>query len=481
LNETITVSRTPAEAFRYIADFRSTEEWDATAFRARKLTPGPVQCGTQFEVDCKLPLGSVRIHYEVSELVPDTLIELRGRCALFTVVDRIQFSAVEQGTQVDYEAEFDYRGPLALFEQSMLPGMRAMGRKALAGMRRALENAFPAPQISAANARADALVVPGLALFSRLGYRRGRRHFNPISTDMRERHVLITGASAGLGLAAAQRLADMGAQLTLVMRNPDKAEKVREALTAESGNAHIAVEIADLALMRDVDALLSRLVRAGRPIDVLVNNAGALYNPRRETEEGLEASFALLLLSPYRLTLGLKPLLQAAAPGARVINVVSGGMYSQPLEVRKLIAREQNYSGSVAYARCKRALMVLTEQWAAAWAEQGIVVNAMHPGWADTPGVESSLPGFHRLTRAILRSPEEGADTIVWLAAAAEADKLSGKLFLDREPRTTHLRKSTQESPQEREKLAQFMAGFTEELKGGIKKAGPKSEGSAAA
>jgi NAD(P)-dependent dehydrogenase (short-subunit alcohol dehydrogenase family) len=192
----------------------------------------------------------------------------------------------------------------------------------------------------------------------------------------------------------------------------------------------------------------------------LINNAGALFNPRALTAEGLEQSFALLLLSPVRLTLGLKPLL-ARAGAARVINVVSGGMYSQKLNVDELICPEQGYSGSVAYAKAKRALMVTTEQWAQEWADDNIVVNAMHPGWANTPGVENALPGFHKLTRLILRSPAEGADTINWLAVATEAGKISGKLFLDREPRTTHLMSSTVEEHAEREKLRQFLANFT--------------------
>ena len=136
-------------------------------------------------------------------------------------------------------------------------------------------------------------------------------------------------------------------------------------------------------------------------------------------------------------------------------------MYSQQLEVGKLIAQPEGYSGSVAYARAKRALMVMTEQWAQDWAEEGIVVNAMHPGWADTPGVESALPGFHKLTKKILRSPEEGADTIVWLAAATEAGKVSGKLFLDREPRTTYLLSSKVEADGEREALVDFLSNFS--------------------
>ena len=84
----------------------------------------------------------------------------------------------------------------------------------------------------------------------------------------------------------------------------------------------------------------------------------------------------------------------------------------------------------------------------------------MHPGWANTPGVESALPTFHTITRPILRTPEEGADTIIWLAAATEAGEVSGKLFLDREPRTTHLMAKTRETPDERDKLMCFLEGF---------------------
>lgn len=273
------------------------------------------------------------------------------------------------------------------------------------------------------------------------------------------KHVVITGASAGLGRAAAIGLARRGAELTLVIRSEDKAQELLDAIRRETGNHRVRVELADLALMADVDALVQRMRARGRPIDVLINNAGALFNPREVTPEGLEKSFALLLLSPVRLTLGLQPLLVQAGH-ARVVNVVSGGMYTQPLEVDLLQAPEADYSGSVAYARCKRALMVVTEQWAQAWADQGIVVNAMHPGWADTPGIQSALPGFHRLTRRVLRSPEEGADTMVWLAMATEAGKVSGALFLDREPRTTHLRRGTRESPGERERLRAFLAAF---------------------
>jgi NAD(P)-dependent dehydrogenase (short-subunit alcohol dehydrogenase family) len=104
--------------------------------------------------------------------------------------------------------------------------------------------------------------------------------------------------------------------------------------------------------------------------------------------------------------------------------------------------------------------MVMTQEWAKEWADEGIVVNAMHPGWADTPGVRESLPQFRRLTRSVLRSAEEGADTIVWLAVATEAGDASGELFLDREIRPPHLVKSTREPVGEREQLLKLLREF---------------------
>jgi NAD(P)-dependent dehydrogenase (short-subunit alcohol dehydrogenase family) len=142
---------------------------------------------------------------------------------------------------------------------------------------------------------------------------------------------------------------------------------------------------------------------------------------------------------------------------ARVINVVSGGMYTQKLKLNQLMMEAEHYKGSVAYARAKRALTVLTELWSEQWREDNIVVNSMHPGWADTPGVQSALPGFRRLTQRVLRNAEEGADTIVWLARASEAGLVSGKLFLDREPRTTHLQSATRESTEERMQLIPWL------------------------
>lgn len=458
LHEQIEVSRPVHEVFTYIADFTTTREWDSTATSAEKLTPGPVAEGTRFAVTCAAPIGSIKLVYEVTRLEPDSGITLKGESRFFTIEDRITFTPTGAGTRIDYRAEFFFPPVLERMASIFEGGLQRMGRQSMAGMREALEDDYPPPEESVASRLADRMLLPGLARFTRLGYLQGRRNWHPISAYLGDKHIVITGASAGLGYAAAMELARRGASLTLVMRNPDKAEQVVEAIATETGNKRLHVELADLSLLTEVDDLVRRLQHRGDAIDVLINNAGALFNPRGETPEGIEQSLALLLLSPHRLTEGLKPLLDKAGQ-PRVINVVSGGMYSQKLDLPALLGEtEERYSGSVAYARAKRALMVVTEHWAQAWADDGVVVNAMHPGWADTPGVQSALPEFRSLTRRVLRTPEQGADTIVWLAAATEAGQLSGRLFLDRRPHTTHMLKSTRESGEERAALLDYLA-----------------------
>ncbi len=460
LHETVEVKRPIEEVFAYISDFATTAEWDPNVLSARKVTSGSLAEGTEFEVVCALPVGSVTLLYTVEKLQANTHIKLRGRCAFFEVQDIITLSGTATGTVVNYRAEFQFKRLVATVAALSSKGLQKMGRESVAGLARALEDNFPLQATSRLTRAADRLVLPGVTMFSRLGYVLGRKHFNPMSAYVKTRHMLITGASSGLGYAAALELARRGARLTLVMRNREKAESRVAAIQRETGNSAIEYEIADLSLMGDVDALVARMKKRGEPLDVLINNAGALFNPRAETAEGLEQSFALLLLSPYRLTEGLKSLL-AKAPDPRVINVVSGGMYSEKLKVDALqMPDNSEYSGSTAYARQKRALMVLTQTWAEKWAKAGIAVNAMHPGWADTPGVREALPQFRRLTKSVLRSAEEGADTIVWLAVATEAGDASGELFLDRQIRPAHLVRSTREAAGERDNLLELLEGM---------------------
>lgn len=458
LHEEITVQRTLKDCFRYVADFRTVAEWDATALDAKKCTPGPIGLGSRFIVHCAVGPTKVRLAYEIVEYSPWASIVLVGKSRFFEVRDVITFTETESQTHISYTAEFSYRWGLSNFEHQLESGMRAMGSESLRGLKDALDNSASAPGLSDCTARADRWVAPGVAMFSKWGYRRSISQRQPNSHFLDGRHVVLTGANSGLGLATGIALAEAGADLTLVIRNPEKREELLQTLKSETGRSDITIEIADLSLMADVRALSERLLAKGTPIDVLINNAGALFNDYGVTREGLEQSFALLLASPSLLTHTLRPLLTGHSTPARVINVVSGGMYTEKLVCERLIMTPSNYHGAQAYARAKRALTVLSELWAQQWRTDGIIVNAMHPGWADTPGVASALPTFRSITKRILRTADEGADTIIWLARASEAGAISGKLFLDREPRTPYLLAKTRESTAQRAQLEAFIS-----------------------
>lgn len=457
LDETIVVQRPLREVFAYVSEFSRIEEWDPGVAEGHKLTDGSPGVGSEFRIEMK---AGFSLHYTVIEFEQDRRMLMSVDSRLFTAREEIRFSEEAGGTAVRYIASFNFPTPLAAANRIYPAAMDRVGKNTMAGLKRALEDDFEPPAASPLVAMADRLVLPGLWRFTRLGYSKSRKHWNPVSAYLGDKHAVVTGATSGVGEAAATALAELGARVTLVARSKDKAEATAQAIRKQTGNPEVRVELADLSLMAEVHALADRLLAAGQPIDILINNAGALFNPRQQTAEGFEKSFALLLLSPYILTERLQPLLAQSGHG-RVVNVSSGGMYTQKIHPDDLQSQRGKYSGSVAYARAKRGLMILTEIWAERWREDGIVVNAMHPGWADTPGVENSLQTFYRVTRRLLRSPEEGADTAVWLAAATEAGKVSGRFWLDREQHPSHLSRRTEETPAER---AQLLATLQELL-----------------
>ena len=287
--------------------------------------------------------------------------------------------------------------------------------------------------------------------FDRTGFARHQRRFVAGDTrdDLGGAHILITGANSGLGLAAALALRQRGAGLTLLCRDPVKAAAARAALEAV-GSGPLTFLPVDMA---DVDSVSAAAARVEGPIDALVHNAGLLPLKREQSAQGQELTVAVHLSGPLRLTAALRPQLAQSPRGGRVIFVSSGGMYSERLRVDGLSYPEEPYDGVKAYARSKRAQVVLGELLHARLAGQGIEVASMHPGWADTPGVASSIPTFRALTAKILRSPAEGADTIVWLAATPRLRGQFGGFWFDRAPAETHLMPFTREEAPERERL----------------------------
>lgn len=282
--------------------------------------------------------------------------------------------------------------------------------------------------------------------FDRTGFRRHARGFvpNDLSVSLRGKVVLVTGANSGLGLATTRRLAALGARLWMLCRDDLRGARALAAVRAEFPAADVRLGRLDVSLVSDVERFAATF---DGPVDVLVNNAGVLADSRQQTAEGHELTFATNVLGPFALTRLLAPKLRAR--GGRVITVSSAGMYTQTLNGQLLQGTVVPFDGLVVYAQTKRAEVMLNELWAAR--EPEVMFAAMHPGWADTPSVKSSLPKFYKWMRPILRSPDEGADTIVWLAACERIAQMSGLFWFDRTIATTQLSSRFSDSPEERE------------------------------
>lgn len=293
----------------------------------------------------------------------------------------------------------------------------------------------PAPGARLIDAILEASVIGS---FTRVGYLARRRLFRweTLSSHRLDgQTAVVTGATSGLGRAAAEQLAWQGARVCLVGRDPTRTETARAEIEAVTG-VPVEAEIADLSLLADTAALAQRLAGRHTHLDILVLNAGALTHAFTETSEGNEVTLATHVLSQFALVAALRPLLEASS--ARVISVASGGMYAEPLDPAGLDPEPSTFDGTKAYARCKRAQVTLAEIWTQRLAGTGVRVVTMHPGWADTTGLREALPGFSRLLRPLLRTPAEGAETISWLASAPGAPGDGGGFFLDRRPRSKH-------------------------------------------
>lgn len=305
----------------------------------------------------------------------------------------------------------------------------------------------------------EATIVPS---FTRIGpaVRSRLDHWAPpVTADLTGRVMVVTGATSGLGRWAAEALARGGATVVVWGRDAERTAQTAAEVRSSTGNdrvEHVVADTGDLAAVRRGAA---ELLQRHPVVHVLVHNAGALTADRRTAPDGTEQTVASQVVGPFLLTELLLPALRAARPG-RVLTMSSGGMYSAGLTVSRLEMGD-DYRGAEQYARAKRAQVTLNEMWAERIPASEVVFHAVHPGWADTPGVSASLPTFRRIMGPLLRTPEQGADTLVWLAADdGDSVRTSGVFWLDRRPRAIHLLRSTRRSdtPERRAELWQWCA-----------------------
>ncbi|XP_020779439.1 dehydrogenase/reductase SDR family member 12-like isoform X1 [Boleophthalmus pectinirostris] len=279
----------------------------------------------------------------------------------------------------------------------------------------------------------------GIQHYTREAYEAASRHFDPHDMDVAVvgRSFMITGANSGIGRVTAMAIAKKGGTVHMVCRNPDKAEEARADIIRESGNSEVHVHIVDLSETRKLWEFAEAFRKQYATLNVLINNAGCMLYKRELNADGLEKSFATNTMAVYVLTRTLIPLLQKSRD-PRVITVSSGGMLVQKLKTDDLQSENRHFDGIMVYAQNKRQQVVLTRQWAKA--NPAIHFSVMHPGWVDSPAVSTSMPEFHKMMAGRLRTVEQGADTVVWLALCRAASRTrSGQFLQDRKPVPVHL------------------------------------------
>ena len=456
LTRQLDLQRPLDEVYAYLADFSSIEQWDPGVCTADKVTPGPVRAGTEFALTLNVLGNAVPMQYRMERL--DAI--QRGRAELvlsgvgkdFSAVDTLTLTALDAGcTRLDYRAELALAPVPAILQPLLSWWGKHLGDAAMGALRPALEQ----DGIETADfldRLGESLVLPGMWQFTRRGYRGMRSR--GLSRPMTGRKVGITGVTAGLGLATAQLLGRLGADLVLVGRGETRLADARRAIEEFAGHPlRIECLEADLSSVADSQRLADQLIAAHPDLDVWINNAGALFDSHALTPEGHERALAVNLLTPALLARRLGPGL--AARGSRLINVVSGGLYTQALRLDDMNFANESYNGPKAYARAKRALLDLTRLWAREPGLAGAGWHAMHPGWAATPGVASALPDFNRKLGERLRTPRMGCDTTVWLAShplLANAAH-SGSFWFDRRPRSDALLPGTATSAEDVSRL----------------------------
>lgn len=279
----------------------------------------------------------------------------------------------------------------------------------------------------------------GMSEYTKGGYESASKSFNTsdLEVNLSNKAIMITGANSGIGKITALEVAKRKATVHMVCRSKERGEAAQKEIIDQSNNSNVFLHLVDMAQPRQVYSFAKEFLNSGRPLDILVNNAGCMVNDR-ETIEGLEVNFVTNTLSTYILTKALMPLI-AQAEKPRIFIVSSGGMLTQKLDWKDLNHESMSkFDGTMVYAQNKRQQVVMADYWARN--NSKIYFATMHPGWSDTPAVQTSMPSFREKMINKLRTPEQGADTLVWMCCYNNLENIpNGSFFQDRAPVAKHL------------------------------------------
>ncbi len=321
-------------------------------------------------------------------------------------------------------------------------------------------SSIPAGLTRALDTALDRSVLLG---YTRIGPGIRRRFWpaDPPAGALLGRHVVVTGATSGIGEAMALAFARLGATVHVLGRTQHKIDRVLADVRAQVPSAQVVGELCDVSDLDAVRAWCADLAGRVDALHGLVHNAGVLPPERQESAQGHEMTLAAHVLGPHLMTeLLLEPLLAAGRDGgATVVWMSSGGMYTSGLRADDLQHEQGEYDGVRAYARTKRMQVVLADAWAGRLGGSGVTAASMHPGWAGTPGITDSLPGFGKVVGPLLRTAEEGADTAVWLVATRPSAPGTHHFWHDRRTRPTTY---PVQKADDRDRVADFLGQVSE-------------------
>jgi NAD(P)-dependent dehydrogenase (short-subunit alcohol dehydrogenase family) len=268
--------------------------------------------------------------------------------------------------------------------------------------------------------------------------------------ELSKKTIVITGGTNGIGEAASLELAKKGAEVIIVGRNPEKTKTVVGQISEKTGNFAVHGLVADLSSMAEVCRLSQEILLNYPAVNILVNNVGGIFATRNLTIDGFEYTFALNHLSYFLLTNLLLDRLKANAP-ARIINVSSGSHEGASINFDDLQSEQHyNFGGYKAYGQSKLANLLFTYELARRLAGTGVTVNAVHPGTVAS-GFGENNNGVMKFSMKIYHqfslTPEQGADTVVYLASSPDVEGITGKYWT--------LRKAVASSPQSYDQDAQ--------------------------
>jgi retinol dehydrogenase 12 len=253
-----------------------------------------------------------------------------------------------------------------------------------------------------------------------------------MTASMQSKTVLISGATAGIGLVTARELARKGAHVTIVSRSAEKCVRIVEEIKSETSNPNIAFIAADLSIKDEIHRAAYEFKKQHTRLDVLINNAGGVFMSRQVSKDGLEMTFALNHLNYFLLTHLLLDVLKSSAP-ARIINVSSDAHRGAKIRLED-IQNQKNYSGFGAYSQSKLCNILFTYELARRLEGSGVTVNALHPGFVASEFGKNN--GFLmrlvlRLLSPIAKNTNDGASTSIYLASSREVENINGKYFVD--------------------------------------------------